>query len=151
MFHFKTQPDKSMKCTLHCKAVPGRGLLLTKLLLVMRITAIFILGVSLHVSANSFSQSITISVKKITIEKAFRLIEQQTDFSFLWNESLLDKSHTVCIDVKDAPLSRVLDICLQGLPLSYRIKDNVVLIELIPVLPSVDSARSALHPLADVH
>src|SRR5580693_9192116 len=151
MFYFKTQPDKSMKCTLHCKAVPGSGLLLTKLLLVMRITAIFILGVSLHVSANSFSQSITISAKKITIERAFRLIEDQTDFSFLWNESLLDKSRTVSIDVKDAPLSRVLDICLQGLPLSYRIKDNVVLIELIPVLPSVDSARSALHPLADVH
>ena len=71
-----------MNCTLQCKAVPGRGSLLTKLLLVMRITAIFILGVSLHVSANSFSQSITISAKKITIEKAFRLIEQQTDFSF---------------------------------------------------------------------
>ena len=92
-----------MKCTLHCKAVPGRGSLLTKLLLVMRITAIFILGVSLHVSANSFSQSITISAKKITIEKAFRLIEQQTDFSFLWNESVLDKSRVISIDVKDAP------------------------------------------------
>jgi TonB-dependent starch-binding outer membrane protein SusC len=140
-----------MKLSLDCKSFCKRGLLPTKLLLVMRITAIFILGATLHVSANSFSQSITISAKKITIEKAFRLIEDQTDFSFLWNESLLDKSRTVCIDVKDAPLSRVLDICLRGLPLSYRIKDNVVLIELIPVLPSVDSARSALHPLADVH
>src|ERR1700743_1565021 len=112
MFHFKTQPDKSMKCTLYCKAVPGGGLLLTKLLLVMRITAIFILGVSLHVSANSFSQSITISSKKITIEKAFRLIEQQTDFSFLWNESVLDKSRVVSIDVRDASLPTVWDICL---------------------------------------
>ncbi len=147
----KTQLDKSMKLSLDCKSFCKRGFLPTKLLLVMRITAIFILGVSLHASANSFSQSITISAKKITIEKAFRLIEDQTDFSFLWNESLLDKSRTVSIEVKDAPLTKVLDICLQGLPLSYRIKDNVVLIELIPVLPSVDSARSALHPLADVH
>ena len=140
-----------MKCTLHCKAVPGRGLLLTKLLLVMRITAIFILGVSLHVSANSFSQSITISSKKITIEKAFRLIEQQTDFSFLWNENVLDKSRVISIDVKDAPLSTVLDICLQGMPLSYRIMDKVVLIELTRAIRIQDSIRSALHPLADVH
>jgi TonB-linked SusC/RagA family outer membrane protein len=140
-----------MKCTLHCKAIPGRGLLLTKLLLVMRITAIFILGVSLHVSANSFSQSITISAKKITIEKAFRLIEQQTDFSFLWNESVLDKSRVISIDVKDAPLSTVLDICLRGLSLSYRIMDKVVLIELARVTRIEDSIRSALHPLADVH
>src|ERR1700753_1028373 len=101
MLHFKTQPYKSMKLPSDCKANCGRGLLLTKLLLVMRITAIFILGVSLHVSANSFSQStITISAKKITIEKAFRLIEQQTDFSFLWNESVLDKSRTISIDVR---------------------------------------------------
>jgi TonB-dependent starch-binding outer membrane protein SusC len=140
-----------MKCTLHCKAVPGRGLLLTKLLLVMRITAIFILGVSLHVSANSFSQSITISSKKITIEKAFRLIEQQTDFSFLWNESVMDKSRVISIDVKDAPLSTVLDICLHGMPLSYRIMDRVVLIELTRAIRIEDSIRSALHPLADVH
>ena len=140
-----------MKCTLDCKAVPGRGLLLTKLLLVMRITAIFILGVSLHVSANSFSQSITISAKKITIEKAFRLIEQQTDFSFLWNESVLDKSRTISIEVKDAPLSTVLDICLRGMSLSYRIMDKVVLIELTRVIRIEDSIRSALHPNADVH
>ncbi|HLZ85602.1 MAG TPA: SusC/RagA family TonB-linked outer membrane protein, partial [Puia sp.] len=117
----------------------------------MRITAIFILGVSLHVSANSFSQSITISAKKITIEKAFRLIEQQTDFSFLWNESVLDKSRVISIDVKDAPLSTVLDICLQGMPLSYRIMNKVVLIQLTRVIRIEDSIRSALHPLADVH
>ena len=140
-----------MKCTLHCKAVPGRGLLLTKLLLVMRITAIFILGVSLHVSANSFSQSVTISAKKITIEKVFRLIEQQTDFSFLWNESVLDKSRVISIDVKDAPLPTVLDICLRGMPLSYRIMDRVVLIQLTRVIRIEDSIRSALHPNADVH
>ncbi len=141
-----------MKLPPDCKANCGKGLLLTKLLLVMRISAIFILGVSLHVSANSFSQSnITISAKKITIEKAFRLIEQQTDFSFLWNESVLDKSRTISIDVKDAPLSTVLDICLRGLPLSYRIMDRVVLIELTRVIRTKDSIRSLMHPTAEVH
>ena len=59
----------------------------------MRITAIFILGVSLHVSANSFSQSITISAKKITIEKAFRLIEEQTDLDR--KSTRLNSSHQV--------------------------------------------------------
>src|ERR1700749_3773084 len=121
----KNPPDKSMKGTLHGKATPVGGGLLTKLLLIMRISAILILGLSLHVSANGFSQSITISAKKITIEKAFRLIEQQTDYSFLWNESVLDKSRIVSIDVRDASLPTVLDICLRGMPLSYRIMDKV--------------------------
>src|SRR5258708_5267723 len=146
MFHIKTQPDKSMKRTLHCKASPIGGILLTKLLLVMRITAILILGASLHVSANSFSQSITLTAKKISIEKAFRLIERQTDFSFLWNESELDKSRIISIDVKDAPLSSVLDICLRGLPLSYRIIDKMVLIRSSHASQGEDSLRSALSP-----
>jgi len=121
-----------MKLLPHCNAKYEKGVLLTKLLLVMRITAVLIIGVSLHVSANSYSQSVTLSARRITLEKAFRIIEKQTDFSFLWNESLLDKGHTVSIDVKDAPLSKVLDICLRGLPLTYRILDKAVLIEVAP-------------------
>src|SRR5882672_9002503 len=129
MFHVKTQPYKSMKLLLHCKATYGRGSMLTKLLLVMRITAFLIVGVSLHVSANTYSQSVTLSARNITIERAFKVIEKQTDYSFLWNESVLDRSRTISIDVKDAPLSRVLEICLRGLPLSYRILGKAVLIE----------------------
>ncbi|HEY4205324.1 MAG TPA: TonB-dependent receptor [Puia sp.] len=140
-----------MKLLVHCKAIYERGPLLTKLLLVMRITAIFILGVSLHVTANSFSQSVTLRARSITIEKAFKLIGKQTDRSFLWNESVLDKSRTISIDVKDAPLSEVLDICLRGMPLSYRILDKVVLIELAPALPFNDTTPAAAKQPEIVH
>ena len=140
-----------MKLPLHCKAIDEKGLLLTKLLLVMRLTAILLIGVSLHVSANSFSQSVTISAKKITIEKAFKLIEEQTDFSFLWNESALDKSRTVSIEVKDASIDKVLDICLQGLHLSYKILDRVVLIEFTAAPRPADTTPAAARPVNIVH
>ncbi|WP_158267070.1 SusC/RagA family TonB-linked outer membrane protein [Chitinophaga niastensis] len=116
----------------------------------MRLTPILILIASLHVSAKSYSQEITISSKNITLEKVFKLIEEQTGFSILWNEKLLDKSHTVSINVKGASLTRVLDICFQGLPLSYRIKDKVVLIGLAPVLQSGDTSHPS-HPPIDIH
>ena len=112
----------------------------------MRITAILIIAASLHVSANGYSQSVTLSARKITIERAFKVIEKQTDFSFLWNESALDRSRTISIDVKDAPLSKVLDICLSGLPLSYRILDKAVLIQMSPVFPLADTALAAPKP-----
>ncbi|HZK62617.1 MAG TPA: SusC/RagA family TonB-linked outer membrane protein, partial [Puia sp.] len=141
-----------MELLLHGKdRFNDRFLPLTKLLLFMRLTAILILGASLHVSANSDAQNITISAKKITIEKVFKLIEKQTDFSFLWNEKVLDKSHTIHIDVKDASLNKVLDICLGGLPLSYKILDRVVLIELLPVLSAADSAHLSLYPPGELH
>jgi TonB-linked SusC/RagA family outer membrane protein len=140
-----------MKLLPHCNAKYENGVLLTKLLLVMRITAVLIIGVSLHVSANSYSQSVTLSARRITLEKVFRIIEKQTDFSFLWNETLLDKGHTVSIDVKDAPLSRVLDLCLRDLPLTYRILDKAVLIEIAPAYNSPDTTPAAPKPQNIVH
>lgn len=140
-----------MKLLPHCNAGFKKGILLTKLLLIMRITAILIIGASLHVSATSYSQNVTMSARHITLEKAFRIIEKQTDFSFLWNESLLDRSRTVSIDVKNAPLSRVLDICLQGLPLTYRILDKAVLIEVAPVPNQTDTTPAPHKPENIVH
>ena len=100
-----------------------------KLLIVMRLTAFFILTASLHVSATGFSQNLTIASKKISLEKIFGLIEARTNFSFLWNENEMDKSHLISIDVKNATLAGTLDECLKGLPLTYKIRNNVVLIE----------------------
>src|SRR5882757_81122 len=119
----KPKLHKSMELTAYCKALLKRGSLPTKVQRVMRLTAILMITATLHVSANSFSQNVTISSRKITLENAFKLIEEQTSFSFLWNENVLDKSHTISIEVKDAPLAQVLDICLRGLPLSYKIKN----------------------------
>lgn len=141
-----------MELSLHDKGhCESRPLSRTKLLLFMRLTAILLLGASLQVSANSNAQSITISAKKITIEKVFKIIEKQTDFSFLWNEKELDKSHTVHLDVKDASLNSVLDICLKGLPLSYKILNKVVLIERASSLSATDSARLSLYPPGELH
>ncbi|HEY4060480.1 MAG TPA: TonB-dependent receptor [Puia sp.] len=106
----------------------------------MKLTAILLLTATLHVSAKSYSQEVTLSARNITLEKAFKLIEDQTGFSFLWNESLFDRSHTIDIDVKGVPLARALDICLKGMSLSYKIKDKVVLIERthVPAVPESD-------------
>src|ERR1700749_1616085 len=108
-----------MERHLYVQGSSKRRPLTANLLLVMRLTAIIILAAGLHVSANGFSQNITISSPKITEEKAFTRIKEQTGFSFLWNEKDFDKSRIISIEVKDASLSRVLDICLKGLPLTY--------------------------------
>lgn len=118
-----------MKLHVHGKATAIARLLPAKLLTVMRLTAFILLTASLHVSAASYPQNITISSRKITLENVFKLVEDQTGFSFLWNENLLDKSRIVRMEVKDAPLNTVMDICLRGLPLTYVIKDKVVMIE----------------------
>ena len=121
-----------MERTLYVQAFTKKGLVVTKLLFIMRLTSILMLTATLQVSARSFSQNITISSRKITLENVFKQIKEQTGISFLWNENELDKDRTINIDVHDASLQTVLDICLRGLPLFYKIRDMVVLLERIP-------------------
>lgn len=119
-----------MKLLLDGKAFARRlPFAFTKLLPIMRMTAIFILAASLHVSARSFSQRVTLSSKRVTLEGVFRQIESQTGFSVLWNENLFDKNYKLDVNLKDASIADVLNTCLKGLPLTYKIIDKVVLIE----------------------
>ena len=118
-----------MELLVHDKVFVKGRFVPAKLLIIMRLTAFFMLIGSLHVSATGFSQSLTIASKSISLEKVFGLIEARTNFSFLWNENEMDKSHLISIDVKNATLAGTLDECLKGLPLTYKIRNKVVLIE----------------------
>lgn len=124
-----------MKLLLDGKAFARRRpFAFTKLLLIMRMTAFLLLAASLHLSARSFSQTVTISSKGLTLERAFREIESQTGYSVLWNEDLFDKRYKVEVNVKNARIEQVLDVCLRGLSLTYRIENRVVMIERAPRL-----------------
>jgi len=138
-----------MELLVHGKAPAHGRSLPAKLLFIMRLTAIFILAASLHVSASGYSQEVTISSRNITLEKVFRLLEQQTGYSFLWNEQLLDKTSTVSIDVKKASLTQVMDLCLQGTGLAYRIRDKMVLIEAAPSIRAEPSTMAL--PPGEIH
>ncbi|HWJ29772.1 MAG TPA: TonB-dependent receptor plug domain-containing protein, partial [Flavisolibacter sp.] len=100
-----------------------------KTLLVMKFLAIFLFAVCLQVSAKGFSQTITLSEKRITLQKLFLKINQQTGYQFFYKDQLLDKAGKIDIEVKNAPLTEVLQTCFKNLPLSYSITDKIVVIK----------------------
>lgn len=119
-----------MKLLLHGKVLAKRDpIAIPKLLLIMRLTVFLTLALSIHVSANTIAQTVTITSKRLTLEGVFREIESQTGYSVLWNESLFDKNYMMDVDVHDATIEKVLDLCLHGLSLSYKINDKTILIE----------------------
>jgi TonB-linked SusC/RagA family outer membrane protein len=119
-----------MKLLLHGKALAKRdAFAIPKLLLIMRLTVFLTLALSIHVSANTIAQTVTITSKRLTLEGVFREIEAQTGYSVLWNENLFDKNYKVDVDVRDAPVEKVLDLCLHDLALTYKIHDKTILIE----------------------
>ena len=76
-----------MKCFLTVTEKP----LLSKWLLVMKLTAVLTLIFTLNVAANGFGQDkINLRVKNTAIEGVLRTIEKQTNYRFLYNNNLQD-------------------------------------------------------------
>ena len=109
---------------------PARGSnrLLTKTLLVMKLT-VFLLTVALmNVSAAALSQNVDLSVKNVPLKQVFVLLQEQTGYSFLYGTQTLKEAQPVTIDVKDKPLTAVLDEILKAQRLSYIIRSKTVII-----------------------
>ncbi len=101
---------------------------LTKTLRIMRITAFFLFVACLHVSAESFSQNVSITVKNSSLEKVILEVKKQTGIYFILDEGLLRKANPVDLQVKNAPLEEVLTLLFRDQPLGYRIVSGMIVI-----------------------
>src|SRR5688572_2937691 len=90
----------------------------TKTLLIMKFTAILLVAGFLQVSANGFSQRVTLSRNNVPLDKIFRDIKSQTGYAFFFDESWLKQAARVTIRVNDLPLEQALDICFRSQPLT---------------------------------
>ncbi len=103
---------------------------LTQTIRVMKITA-FLLIVCCHFSmaAGVYSQGITLSQKNARLETLLSEIEKQSEYQFFYNERLIKQAKKVDINVSNASLEDVLDICMKNQPLNYSIIENIIVIE----------------------
>ena len=107
----------------------GKRLLPPVLILrIMKLTAIILFALSLHVSATGFSQNITLSVENTSLQKVLKEIRKQTGYSFFYKTSLLRNVPRVNLSVKNATLSQTLDQCFENIPVEYSIVAQTVVI-----------------------
>ncbi len=118
-----------------------KGLLLTKILRVMKMTTWLILVACLHVSARTFSQQVTLSVKNMPLQKVFAEIILQSGATIVYNESALKNTLPVTLQVSDASVQSVLEQCLQHQPVTFMISDGVFVIrpKSPPAAPAADT------------
>ena len=114
--------------TILCQAVHLSQRAKAKTILVMKLTAVFILAGFLQVSAAGFSQTVTITKDNIPLQKLFREIKKQTGYVFFYNTRLLQKTHPVNIDVKNKSLKEVLDQVFTAQPVTYSIVNKTVVV-----------------------
>jgi TonB-linked SusC/RagA family outer membrane protein len=94
----------------------------------MRITALVLLATAMQVSANGFGQSISLSKRKISLERLFTEVNRQTGFNFIYNDALLKKTRPFSIHVSNLSLRETLELVLNKHGLSYKIVDKTIIL-----------------------
>lgn len=100
-----------------------------KVLLIMRLTLFLLLASCLLASAEGTGQKVSLSGRKMKLEDVFLRIKKSTGYVFFYNEELLKKANPVDINVNNADIKDVLDLCFKNQPLSYTIVGTTIVIK----------------------
>ena len=114
-----------MQLNRNVKAPAFRG----KIFLAMRMTVILLTVACLQVSAGGYSQKVSLSVKKQSLETVFREIKQQTGYVFWYKLELLKHAKKVTVSLVDQDLNRALDEIFTDQPLTYEIVDKMIAVK----------------------
>jgi TonB-linked SusC/RagA family outer membrane protein len=124
----------------------------SKTILVMKLTAVFILAGFLQVSAAGFSQTVTVTKENVPLQKLFREIKKQTGYVFFYNLRLLQKTHPVSIDVKNKSLKEVLDLVFEAQPVTYSIVNKTIVVnDKAPIPVSAEMKQVDTVPAVEFH
>lgn len=110
---------------------------LKKLMRVMRLTLVFMLAISLQLSAKSDGQMVTLSVKNAPVKKVFKEIQRQTGLNIFIEEGLLNSTGKISLNVKSMPVTQVLKMCLGKDPAEMIIEAGAIVVKSKPIMPVV--------------
>lgn len=100
----------------------------------MRITIFLTLACVVNLYATGYSQDtkLSLSFKDVKLSKVFNVIQQETDYQFIYNDEEVAKAPPVSVRLKDATVSQIMAACFtKSYPLRYLIVNKTVV-----VLPS---------------
>ena len=118
-----------MQLIAYYQARPRVKLNQVKILLIMKLTTCFMLLTCLQVSAKGVAQKVTLNENKSNLEKVLKKIEQQTGYTFLYENNVMKNASLVTLHVKEASVDQALTLCFNGQPLTYKIFEHTVVIK----------------------
>ncbi len=97
---------------------------------IARKKSLILLGILALAQYPSFSQAqgVTIKNRKLSISKVFEEIRKQCKCDFLYNENLIKGDHVIHLNVENASVNEVLDLCFKDQPLCYTYSNKTVVV-----------------------
>lgn len=137
--HFQTNAQVRFGENAFALAPYSRGLL-TKTLLVMKLTAILLLAVVIQVSAKVSAQTVTYIAKNEPITKVFAEIKRQTGYSLFYRDQDVRNVSPVTVFFEDVEVNIALETLLNDKPLTFVIEENAIFIK-----PKIRALRPPAH------
>lgn len=106
-------------------------ILVTKVLIIMRLTAFFLLVSTFTLMASgSFSQSKTISMNQSNalVKDVLKEIEDQSGYFFIYNNEFVDVYRKINVKAKDLKINELLDQIFQGQNVIYSIDNRRIIL-----------------------
>jgi len=107
-----------------------------RLLMQFKLTVILIVVCCLQVSANGFSQNVTLSGTNLSLKKVFSEIKRQTGYAVFCNYKILETAQRVSVDVRNEPLEKLLSQTLHRQLLDYSIIGKTIVVEKLKQVPA---------------
>lgn len=99
---------------------------LSKIIMSMKLTFLFLFMSMGMATATSYSQTVRLNVKMEngTIRQLIKMVEKQSEYTFVYNVDELDTREKISIDLQNSPIEKILDAVIAGKPLGYKITDR---------------------------
>lgn len=100
-----------------------------KMIRVMKIFSLLLCLSLSSVFANSSAQvRLSLEMKEVALKEVFDEIMRLTDYKFVYSNNECERAGKISVNVKDEELEDVVQMCLAGTKLGFRIEDKLVLI-----------------------
>lgn len=88
----------------------------------------FILLLACSTALFAYQANITVNVKNKTIKDVITIIQNQSEYKFMYNTKLVDVDQLVSVDCKDESLQSVLNVVFAGKGISWKIADKQIVL-----------------------
>jgi TonB-linked SusC/RagA family outer membrane protein len=118
-----------MQLNLYGKTFRWKGLINQRCFLVMKLTVLLLTVTCLQIRANTYAQHITLKESNASLEKVFNSIYKQTGYQFVYTDNLLQRAKKISIDIENAPIDKVLEVCFKDQPFTYMMKEKAIIVK----------------------
>ena len=104
---------------------------LRKTCLIMKFLVLLLFVSTVHLSAKVYSQEakVTVNLQNASFNDVVNVLENSTNFTFLYREHQVAQIKNLNLKYTETDIKVILDACLKGSGLTYRLVDNTIVIQ----------------------